>query len=125
MVIAQSRSKRKPSGSRYKTKQTKRLHAAGGLPSLPRIGETSRKVVRAKGSNQKQKLLNSDIVNLLDKKTKKFEKVAIKSVADCPANKNYVRRNIMTKGTVIETEKGKAVITSRPGQTGTMNAVLI
>ena len=32
------------------------------------------------------------------------------------ANRHYVRRNILTKGTVITTDKGNAVITSRPGQ---------
>ena len=31
----------------------------------------------------------------------------------------------MTKGTIIETEKGKAKITSRPGQEGSINAVLV
>jgi len=31
----------------------------------------------------------------------------------------------MTKGSVIDTEFGKAVITSRPGQDGVVNAVIV
>ncbi|MBW3022802.1 30S ribosomal protein S8e, partial [Candidatus Woesearchaeota archaeon] len=54
-----------------------------------------------------------------------YTKAKIKTVADSPANKHYVRRNIITKGAIVETDKGKAKITSRPGQDGTVNAVLI
>ena len=36
-----------------------------------------------------------------------------------------VRRNILTKGAIIETDAGKAKITNRPGQEGTVNAVLV
>ncbi len=67
----------------------------------------------------------ADTANVYDKKTKKFYKTKIKNVAENPANRHYVRRNIMTRGAIIETEKGKAVVTSRPGQDGTVNAVLI
>ena len=38
---------------------------------------------------------------------------------------NYVRQNIITKGAVIMTDAGKARVTSRPGQSGSINAVLI
>jgi len=70
-------------------------------------------------------LLSTDTANLFDPKTKKYEQIKIKEVVENPANRHFVRRNIMTKGTVIETEKGKAKITSRPGQDGNVNAVLI
>jgi len=46
-------------------------------------------------------------------------------VLENPANRHFVRRNILTKGTIIETVKGKAKITGRPGQEGMVNAVLI
>jgi small subunit ribosomal protein S8e len=36
-----------------------------------------------------------------------------------------VRQNIVTRGAVIETEAGRARVTSRPGQHGVINAVLI
>jgi small subunit ribosomal protein S8e len=36
-----------------------------------------------------------------------------------------VRRNIITRGAVVETKLGRARITSRPGQHGVANAVLV
>ncbi|MFB6184110.1 MAG: 30S ribosomal protein S8e, partial [Haloarculaceae archaeon] len=42
-----------------------------------------------------------------------------------PSNPNYARRNIITKGAIIETSEGRARVTSRPGQDGQVNAVLV
>jgi small subunit ribosomal protein S8e len=47
------------------------------------------------------------------------------TVTENPANKNFVRRNILTKGAVVATDLGKAKITSRPGQDGEVNAILL
>ena len=77
------------------------------------------------GNSQKMRLLSMDIANIFDPKTKKYQQVKIKTILENPANRHYVRRNIMTKGSVIDTEMGKARITSRPGQDGTVNAVLV
>ena len=49
----------------------------------------------------------------------------LKTVLENPANRHYVRRNIITKGTIVDTEKGKAIITSKPGQEGCINAKLL
>ena len=38
---------------------------------------------------------------------------------------NYVRRNILTKGAIVETELGRARITSRPGMDGIISGVVI
>ena len=46
-------------------------------------------------------------------------------VVENKANKDFVRMNILTKGAIIETDLGKAKITSRPGQSGSINAILI
>lgn len=89
------------------------------------IAETRKRTVRGKFKTIKQKILSTETVNLIDKKTGKCIKAKIKTVVDNPANKNFVRRNILTRGTIIDTDKGKAKITSRPGQQGTLNAVLI
>ena len=67
----------------------------------------------------------ADIVNVSDAKTKKTFKVKITGILENPASSNLVRRNILTKGTVVQTEKGKARITSRPGQEGTVSGVLL
>ena len=49
----------------------------------------------------------------------------IEQVTENPSNPNYARRNIITKGAVIETSEGSARVTSRPGQDGQVNAVLV
>ncbi len=124
-MLTQARSKRSNTGSRYKKARDKRLYETGTEPTHPRIGEKQLKVVRKKGGSLKTRTMNSNIANVLDPKTKVYRNAAIKTVADNPASKHFVRRNILTRGTVIETELGKARITNRPGQEGTINAVLV
>ena len=124
-MLSQHRSKRKLTGGRYKSFRKKRKCDMARGATLTKVGKTRLKIIRTKGHDKKQKLLSCDVVNLLDPKTKKYSKVKIKTVLENPANRHYVRRNIITKGTIIDTDKGKARVTSRPGQTGTVNAVLI
>lgn len=90
-----------------------------------KVGETKSKTERTIGDNTKHKLLSVDKANVVDPKTKKHSVTKITNVADNPANKNYVRRKIITKGALIETEKGKAKVTSRPWQSKVVNAVLV
>ena len=125
MVITQGRPKRTKTGSRYKKFRKKREFEAGNRPILTRIGAQKSKTVRLPGGNQKTKLLLAEFANVFDQKKKKSAKTKIKSVVESPANRHYVRRNIITKGTIIETELGRARVTSRPAQDGTLNAVLI
>ncbi|MBN1385393.1 30S ribosomal protein S8e [Candidatus Woesearchaeota archaeon] len=126
MAISQRRSKRKVSGTIYNRKgRGKRKYELGRLPTMTKLGKEKRKTIRVRGGNLKTRLIGAEFANLYDPKTKKYQKAKIKTVADNPANKNYVRRNIITKGTIIDTEAGKARITSRPGQDGILNAVLV
>ena len=69
--------------------------------------------------------VNLDGKSNVKSSTKKTVVADVKTVVDSPANRNFVRRSIMTKGAVIETSLGKARITSRPGQEGFLNAVLV
>ncbi|MBU90573.1 30S ribosomal protein S8e [Candidatus Woesearchaeota archaeon] len=126
MAISQLRSLRKPSGGRYKQQGRKeKSYELGREPAFTKLEKRRAKSIRTRGINRKVRLLSTDTANLYNPKTKKYEQTKIKAVAENPANRQFVRRNIMTKGTVIETEKGKARITSRPGQDGAVNAVLI
>lgn len=124
-MLTQSRPKTTATGSRYHKFRDKRLFEKGSEPTLTRIGERKIKNERSMGGGLKHRLLREDYANVLDRKTKKYAKARIKTVIENPANRHYVRRNIMTKGTIIETELGKAVITNRPGQEGVINAVLV
>jgi small subunit ribosomal protein S8e len=125
MAIQQKRSRRKASGARYVSIKKKKQRYLGSLPTLTKIDPSKKVNVREMGGTRKIKLLTSNIVNVYDPKSKKHFNINIESVVDNPANKNFIRRNIMTKGAIIKTPKGDARVTSRPGQEGTVNAVLI
>ena len=126
MVITQARSRRKPTGGLLRSTLTKRTYMLGRNASMTKIGDDERrKRVPTKGGNAKQRLFETETANVYDPKTKKHKKAKITNVAENPANRNFVRRNILTKGTIIETEAGKAKVTNRPGQNGTVDAVLL
>ena len=125
MARAQSRPRRKQSGARYVAYRKKRLHELGREPAYTHLEKKRVKVVRARSDIRKLRLLSTDTANVFDPKEKRYYQAKIKTILENPANRHFVRRNIMTKGTVIDTEKGKARITSRPGQDGVVNAVLI
>lgn len=125
-MIIQGRSKRKSSGGRFKSSiEKKKKYKLARSSTLTKLDERRTQTVKQRGKDTKTRLLTTNKVNLYDPKTKKYSTEAIKTIADSPSNANYIRRNIMTKGTVIETSKGKAVITSRPGQIGILNAKLV
>ena len=123
MALTQTRPKRSISGGRYKAYRKKRIYEIGSSPTSTKVGKTQLKKKRIKGGKEKTLLLNSDTVNLRSKN--KNLKAKIITVKDSPANRHFIRRNILTKGTIIETDKGLAKITNRPGQEGTVNAILI
>ncbi|MBN2052788.1 30S ribosomal protein S8e [Candidatus Woesearchaeota archaeon] len=125
MVIIHGKAKRKPSGGRYTACRPKRRAQKGSMPTHTKVGEQVAKNSKTKGGGLKTKLLFADKVNLLDPATRKYSIESIKTVLENPANRHFVRRNIMTHGTIIETSKGKARVTGRPGQEGMVNAVLI
>jgi len=98
----------------------------GRPPALTKVGGHERKsTIKTKGGTTKHRLFESQRVNLIDPKTKKHVTATIKAVVENPANRNFVRRNILTKGTLLETDKGQARVTSRPGQDGIINAVKV
>ena len=123
MARTQSRPKRKQTGGRYVAYRKKRLHDLGREPAYTGLDKKRARKIRVRSGIRKIRLLSADTVNLFDPKEKKYYQTKIKTVLENPANRHFVRRNIMNKGTVIDTEKGKARITSRPGQDGMINAV--
>jgi small subunit ribosomal protein S8e len=125
MVILQHRSNRKPSGGRYKAQTVKRQYMMGSAATLTKLGATKTKTVTGLGNNIKQRTQQANTANVYNPKTKKYTKAKINSIIENPANRNYARRSIMTKGTLIDTTAGKARITSRPGQEGAINAILL
>ena len=124
MARAQDRAKRKVSGGIYQ-RPTKKLSRLARDPAYTKLGEKKVKVVRERSGIRKTLLLSMNKVNVFNQKTKKFQSTEIKTVVDNPANRHFIRRNIITKGTIVETPLGKVKITSRPGQVGTLNGILV
>jgi len=125
MALTSSRPKRKVSGRRYVAYRKKRAFETRRLPTMTKLDETKKSTLKTMGGHKKQILLTANIANVYNPKDKKYKKVKIKSIIDNSANRHFIRRNILTKGAIIDTEAGKAKVTSRPGQEGTVNAVLI
>lgn len=125
MAIWQGKSRRKRTGGRLIWARKKRKHELGSEPTHVTIGPLRKKKVRGRGGHYRYRILKADVANVTDPKTGKTEVVKIYSVVENPANPHYVRRNIITKGAIIDTEMGKARVTSRPGQDGFVNAVLL
>ncbi|MFT4309776.1 MAG: 30S ribosomal protein S8e [Candidatus Woesearchaeota archaeon] len=125
MVISQLRSRRKPTGSRYKNVRSKKLSEKGRSPVFTKLEPKKTRLIKGKGSTMKLKALCMDTANVYDPKEKKYKKTKLLTVIENPANTNYVRRSILTKGTIVQTELGNARITNRPSQEGSINAILI
>lgn len=78
---------------------------------------------RMRGGRTVTVLKQAGFANLLTKQG--YKKVKIKGVLESKDNRNFARQNIITKGTVINTEMGKARVTNRPGREGGVNAILL
>lgn len=110
-------------GARARPQHKKKNHELGRSPTETELDEPRFRVVESRGGNRKVRALATNVANVTeDGETVQTE---ILDVVENTANPNYVRRNILTKGAVIETEEGTARVTSRPGQTGQVNAVLV
>ena len=125
MATWQGKAKRSKSGRRLRYARGKRKFEIGREKHLTTIGPLTMKKVRTRGNNTKVRVKTSNIAYVLDPKTKKTTKTDIITVKENTANIHYVRRNIINKGAIVETKIGKAKVTSRPGQCGTVNAILI
>jgi small subunit ribosomal protein S8e len=125
MTIFQGQARKKFTGGKLRSSRSKRRYELGREPTLTRIGPQSSRKVRAMGGNVKIALMKGDSANVFSPKEKVTRKMKIITVKENPSNPHYVQRNIMNRGTIIMTEAGAARITSRPGQDGVINAVLL
>ena len=125
MAISQGKSTRSPSGARNVANRGKRKSELGRDPAETRVDEKRLRKIRTRGGNEKLRLATANKINLTDVKSGKTQVTDILGVIENDANPNYVRRNIITKGAVVETPEGNAKVTSRPGQDGIINGVLL
>jgi len=117
--------KRKPSGGRKRSYRRKRKFEQGSFPAETMLGDPKRKVKRRRSGNMKITIFSDKYACVTGSKSGKTEKVEIRRVVKNPTNVDYDRRGVITKGAIIETSMGLARVTSRPGQDGVINAVLI
>jgi small subunit ribosomal protein S8e len=125
MGIWQGRSRRKRTGGRLRPIRKKRRFEIGRELQHATLGPGTTKRYRVRGGNEKMRILTVETANVYDPATKKSKVVKIVTVRENPANPNYVQRNIITRGAILETELGLVRVRSRPGQDGVVNAVRI
>ncbi len=116
--------KRKKTGGKKRAYRTKRIYEQGSQPVETLHGESKRKIVDGITSTKKVKLVKANYVNVSDPSTGMTERLEILDVVSNPANADYNRRGVITKGTVVRTEKGLAKIVSSPGQEGSLSAIV-
>ena len=91
-------------------------------------GETKKKGVRTKGGASKLKLVSTKTANVaIGGKNVVCE---IVDLAENPANRDFTRRRVVTKGAMltVKTPDGKDItvrVTSRPGQDGVINVISV
>jgi small subunit ribosomal protein S8e len=125
MGIWQGRSRRKRTGGRLRPVRKKRRFEIARELQTATVGAGKVKTYRVRGGNTKLRVLTATTVNVYDPASRKMQSARIVTVRENPANPNYVQRNIITRGAILETEVGLVRIRSRPGQDGVLNGVRV
>jgi len=113
----------KITGGRRHPLRSRRKYEMDRFPNEALIGEQITITRKVRGKNIKTAIKTIDSVNLaIDSKIKR---VKIIKVLENATNNDYQRRGIISKGAILETEEGKCRVVSRPGQHGTVNAILV
>ena len=125
MALSQFRSKRKSTGGLYKRIRKKKKRDFGSDFIPIKLGEKSKKIIRGLAGIKKQRLLQVNSVNVANPKTGKSQTTKILEVLEHLDNPHYTRSSVITKGCVVKTELGRVKITSRPGQHGIVNGIIV
>lgn len=116
---------RKYTGGRLNPYRSRRKYEIDRYPNEPVVGSENIITRRVRGRNYKMAVKSLEFVNVNDNENKKTIKTKIIKTLKNPANKDYERRGVLSKGAIVETELGHVKIVSRPGQVGTINGVVI
>ncbi|MCL4379008.1 MAG: 30S ribosomal protein S8e [Candidatus Marsarchaeota archaeon] len=125
-VQLHSRSHTKASGNgkrKIKSRDKCRSEIGSYFSATKMSEENAYRAHRKRGGHLTMVLKSAGYANLLTKQG--YKKVKIKGVLESKDNRNFARQNIITKGTIINTEFGKAQVTNRPGREGSVNALLL
>jgi small subunit ribosomal protein S8e len=116
--------KRKATGGKKRAYRGKRAFEMGSEPAETILGEARLTARKTRGGRLKYVILACKSASVTDPSTGKSQKVEITRVLKNPANPDYQKRGVITRGAIIETSLGQAEVTSRPGQDGVVNAIL-
>jgi small subunit ribosomal protein S8e len=128
------KSKRKKTGGKRKSAERcdKKLAWKGGYAAHTIISKKDKDEAREKrtlGGNTKRKVVEAIHANVAMPAEKKNIKAQIITVEENSANREFARRNVITKGAIIKVKaEGKEItakVSSRPGQDGTVNAIAV
>jgi len=124
------KSRRKKSGGirKSRNRSDKKLAWKGGKAAMTLLSkENKRKTVNGRASVKKVKL--SKAVDAMVSEAGKTVRAKILGVKKNIANRHFERRQVITKGAIIEVEingeKKNAIVTSRPGQRGEVQAKIV
>ena len=113
----------KITGGRRHPLRSRRKYEIDRFPNEALIGEQITITRKVRGKNIKTSIKTIDSVNLAI--NSKVKRVKIIRVLENGTNNDYQRRGVISKGAILETEEGKCRVVSRPGQHGTVNAILV
>jgi small subunit ribosomal protein S8e len=122
-------SRRKPSGgrlkrpSRYRGKRKTEISSENQFAFV--ADNDARKLYRKTAGSQTVRVLSVKNINVNKPKEGKTIRAKITNVVRNDADTNYVRRNIVTKGAIVETDIGQVRVTSRPGMHGVVSGILL
>ncbi len=119
-----SKSKSKGNGKKKIKFRDRRRSEVGNYFSATRVSqENDIKSFRRRGGNIAARANRIAFANVLTKDG--YKKAKIKSVLESKDNRNFSRQGVITKGALIDTELGKAIVINRPGREGTVNAKIV
>ena len=115
--------KRRPTGGRTRPHRGRRAYEKDGYAIEPLVGPATKRKIYRRGGHVTSGTITADFANVTDGKGKTSKSKIIR-VKSSPANRDYERRGVITKGAILETAAGEAVVTSRPTADGVVNAAL-
>ena len=124
MALYQSSSHRKCTGGLAKRNHGKKRFEIGSDTKFATLEERKIKKERIRSGSIKDRVVATNKINVVIK-GEKTHLVEISGVAENPANPHYARRNLITKGAILDTPIGRVRVTSRPSQNGGLSGVLI
>ncbi len=123
-ISRRSKTKSSGNGRRNIKFRDKRRSEVGNYFSATKLADKNVSApMRRRGGTVTSRLKKAAFANVLTDKG--YQKAKITGVLESKDNRNFARQNFITKGCMITTELGNAIVTNRPGREGAVNARLV